>query len=73
MNLEERMYALIKECEASGLSQKAFCMSKQIKLPTFQYWRQKQRRVAQNNFVPILTNKSVPDSGSIEVVYPHGT
>lgn len=72
MTKQEKMYALIAEYRQSGLSTKAFCADKNIKVPTFQYWIQKQKKEQLSGFIPVRSGVSSPAAPGIELVYPNG-
>lgn len=66
------MEAMVASFKSSGLSQREFCLRKNIKLPTFSYWYRKV------GTVPTLTSSGFTEvtpslpSGDLEVVYPNG-
>jgi hypothetical protein len=72
MTQQERMYALIAEYRQSGQSAKVFCAEREIKVPTFQYWIQKQRKVQLSGFIPVKTGLSTSGASGVELVYPGG-
>lgn len=72
MRKQEQMTAMIAQYHESGLSLKSFCDQKQIKLPTFQYWRKKLKTKEQSAFVPISTGLPFSEHNNIELVYPNG-
>lgn len=72
--LKSEWEQIIKEWEASGVSQPQFCISRGVALSTLQYWRKKLKRESQANFVelvptPLASNES---NKEIELVLPHG-
>lgn len=72
MTKQEQWFALVVEQQQSGSSIVAFCRSKDIKLPTFHYWRKKYRQSKHSDkgFVDI-TPPALQHTG-IRVVYPNG-
>lgn len=73
MTQQERMYALIAAYRQSGQSAKIFCAEKGIKVSTFQYWIQKQKKAQLPGFIPVRTCFSTPaGTPGIELVYPSG-
>ena len=74
MSKRDQMITLVEEFNRSGLTQRAFCLQKQIIHSTFQYWYLKLKRQSQTseNFFSVDFNRDL-DSGKIEVCYPNGT
>ena len=72
MTKQEKMYALIAEYRQSGLSTKAFCADKDVKVSTFQYWIQKQKKEQLSGFIPVKTGMQPSGTHPVEVVYPNG-
>ena len=78
MDLQEKWFTLIRECEENNQSQRDFCKAHNLKISTFGYWRKKYIR-AQNQTVD---DRSKSTSGtfltltssisSFEVIYPNG-
>ena len=72
MTQQERMYALIALYRQSGQSAKIFCAEKGIKVSTFQYWIQKQKKAQLPGFIPVKTVPTASGAPGIELVYPSG-
>lgn len=68
----EQMYALVEQWQNSGQTQKAFLADKNIKRPTFSYWRQKylQEQSHSKGFTDI--DPKAPSSTQVEVHFPSG-
>lgn len=74
------MYALIRQWEASGLSQPEFLNQKGISKSTFGYWRKKYLREPGNikrkdNFIPVKIDQAGSTKVNqeiIELFYPNG-
>ena len=69
---QAQWFGLVSEQQQSGLTIKAFCTAKDIKLCTFHYWRKKyrERNHAPNGFVE-LTPPAV-SSHALRITYPNG-
>lgn len=66
------MSLLITEYHSSGLTLKSFCEQKQIKMPTFHYWRNKLKEKEQGAFVPIRAALTSAEHSGVELIYPGG-
>ena len=72
------MYALIGQCENSGLTQDNFFNQHGIPRTTFAYWRKKYLKETgqskrQNSFIPVkVDNATIKSQQVIELVYPNG-
>jgi hypothetical protein len=78
-----QMYALIRECEASGISQEKFFKERGVAKGTFGYWRRKylkENGIDANqgrNFIPVKIDAPVEEPSQkaesfIELYYPNG-
>ena len=72
--LSQLMFSLIDVWKASGMTQKDFCIDKQINLPKFQYWMKKysMRHGDRPDFVPVSVSGSSAVSGNVEVEWTGG-
>ena len=72
MNREEKsnmMLSLVEEWQKSGMTQKDFARSHEVKLSRLRYWIRKSRKEAEpEGFLPI----SLPGENSIRLFYPNG-
>ena len=60
---EERILALIRHWQGSGISQKAFCKKKAIAYATFHYWYKKFRDVdSPEDIVPSFVPVTIADA-----------
>lgn len=74
---KEQMYALIREWERSGLTQKKFFEQHTIPRSTFSYWRKKYIREngpgkGKDNFIPVKVSNAPGNSPELlQVIYPN--
>lgn len=76
------MFALIRKCESSGLSQEEFFRQHGVARSTFLYWRRKYLKDGsettvpeKGKFIPVKLSGSeqpVEITGIVEVIYPSG-
>lgn len=72
------MYALIREWERSGLTQKKFFEQHPIPRSTFGYWRKKYIKEngqgkEKDNFIPVKVSNAAENSPELlQVIYPNG-
>lgn len=72
------MFALIRECEGSDLSQEKFVKHHGISKSTFGYWRKKYQEETgankrKDNLIPIkVSNATEKHPDVLEIVYPNG-
>lgn len=75
---KEQMFALVLECENSGLSQEKFFDQHKISKSTFGYWRKKYLKETshgkgKDNFIPVKVGNTGDKSPEVlEVIYPNG-
>lgn len=77
---QEKMYALVEQWEATGLSKKEFSQQAGVTYDSFLYWAQKysrERNLTQKKpaeiFVPLQMEYPANMQGSsVEVTYPNG-
>lgn len=75
------MFPLIQKWEGSGVSQKAFCNTHQVKPHVFWYWLRRYREQQGQmvgpqpspGFVSIQMDHSPSETVLAEVIYPDGT
>ena len=67
----EKMFSLVADWQASGLTQKAFSALHGIKVATLGYWVARSKEADGNRFIPI-TSGSARSSEPIEIIYPTG-
>jgi hypothetical protein len=71
MSRQEQWFTLLAEQEQSFLTVKAFCVFKNIKLSTFQYWRKRYKQASSaKGFIPIVG--PVSGNAAIRLSYPNG-
>jgi|TARA_Y100000031_G_C8106591_1_gene331316 hypothetical protein len=60
MNKNQHWQKTIDDCRASGLTQKAFCQQRNIKIHTFHYWLKKisEKQTSEGSFIPFQTTES---------------
>jgi predicted acetyltransferase len=75
----QEMQKLIKTYQASGLTQKQFCIQAQIPRSTFQFWlkrfrnRQHLKEIpGSSKFIPLEVKGTDSASGGCRVCYPNG-
>lgn len=72
MSKQLKMYGLVEEFLASGMSLRRFCKGRDIKPATLGYWvKKKKARFSEGGFVEI-TNNAVSFDTTMELVYPNG-
>jgi len=78
---KDKMYALIRKWEKSGLSQEQFFRTHEIAKSTFGYWRKKYlketgRIKEKESFIPVKIGPVAPKKnqaiGTLELFYPNG-
>jgi len=64
------MFPLIEEWQRSGLSQKAFCIDREVDLSVFTYWRRKHNQAHEfkSEFVELIPTSTQ----TCEISYPNG-
>ncbi len=65
---EQQWMEIIRDCRASGLSNKAYCQEKGISEKTFYYWLRKLRTAAAEGFSPQIVELKTPARAE-ETVY----
>lgn len=74
-SVRERMFALVRQWEISGMSQKSFCEQHELAYHRFFYWRKRYRNAQHSSsnqgsaFIPLTIT---PDPAQTEVVMPGG-
>jgi len=74
-NTPEKMFALIKTCEESGLNNKTFCEQQGIGQAMFYYWKKKyvlSQSMPEAKFIPVRIKENQVQRGEIEICYPNG-
>lgn len=67
----EKMQAVIKEWQTSGLSKKAFCSQRNIKEHTFHYWYRRLTETSSPGFTEVALC-SDSGTGKFEIIFPSG-
>ena len=71
----EKMFALIKTCHESGMSNKTFCEQHGIGQAMFYYWKKKyieSQSTTDGNFIPVQIRRNLIPMGELEICYPNG-
>jgi hypothetical protein len=71
----EKMFALIKTCEESGLNNKTFCEQHGIGQAMFYYWKKKyiqSQSTHERKFISVRIKDTQFQTGEIEICYPNG-
>jgi len=74
-NREEEMFALVKTCIASEISNKDFCTLNKISQANYYYWQKKyleSQQVEPDDFIPVKFPRRVAAITEIEICYPNG-
>ena len=78
---KDQMYAIIRELEASGLTQEVFLKRRDISKSTFGYWRKKYlqdhlpKQPPSSRLIPVqIEPETFPltESNNLEIIYPNG-
>jgi len=73
INKTEKMFALVVQWEASGMTQKAFCEQIQLKVGTFAYWVAKKKRSEESvGGFALVDLRGEPSGRAVEIIYPNG-
>ena len=67
-----RMFSLVEDWRQSGMTQKDFCASHGIKVPTLGYWVARSREKAESESGFIMVERGSVRSKEIEIIYPNG-
>lgn len=73
-NKTEKMFDLVEQWKASGMTQKAFCQQIELKVATFAYWVAKKKRSeepATGGFA-LVDLTGAPSGRQVEITYPNG-
>lgn len=78
---KDQMYAIIRELEASGLTQEVFLKKRDISKSTFGYWRKKYlqdhlpKQAPSSRLIPVQIEPEtnpLTESSNLEIIYPNG-
>lgn len=67
-----RMLSLISDWRASGKSKKQYCAEKGVSSSTFYYWYSRSKITSGYSEGFVELDRSKPEIGSVEVIYPNG-
>ena len=73
MTKQDQMFSLLEAYELSNQTVFAFCTDKDLKIPTFYYWRRKFRTAqsVHQDFIPIPIPQSA-ERATLRIAYPNG-
>ncbi|MEC4114963.1 IS66 family insertion sequence element accessory protein TnpB [Myroides pelagicus] len=76
MSRQEIIHQHVENWQQSGLTQAAYCVQENLKVPTFNYWVNKYQKQytsseGDSSFITIAKQASLA-SGNYEIVYPNG-
>lgn len=75
MTKQDQMFSLLEAYEQSNQTIFAFCTARDLKVPTFHYWRRKFRAAqsASQSFIPIAPPQSTStERFTFRIAYPNG-
>jgi len=70
----EKMFDLVDQWKASGMTQNEFCRQIELKVATFAYWVAKKKRAeepATGGFA-LVDLRGKPSGRQVEITYPNG-
>lgn len=75
LEVQEKMFSLIKSCKESGKSNKDFCQQNGIGQAMFYYWQRKLQESKQElstGFISVKVKNEFSFTNAIEIAYPNG-